>query len=852
MRTRINERLARAAQYPVTLIVAPAGFGKTVALRDFLAAAKVDAVRYDVRREDATLFTFAHGFAEALAPVAPAAKAGFPACAQRLLGESDPLEQLAQWFAEYLRDKYCTIVIDDLHHAAADRRCAPLIVSLIERTAGRVNWIIATRTDSGLPVASWLAYGRIDVPIGEDELRFTTEEAFLASEASATPVDGYEIEALRQLTDGWPVAMTLALRTKLHAGDLQSTSAGTRELLYRYLAEQVMHALSDRQRAVLFETCVLPSFDFGAVDALGVTREEIEELRRDVSFLTESATGAFRYHDLFRDFLETELRRSGASAWNTTLERVGSAMESRGDDLAALRLYSRAHSSVAIARVLRRSGASLFERGEGETLEASLRELDPAQRVDAAALGVKAMLEAARGHFELAQRDFVDAIERAPDDAMRLLLVHRYAIELIRQENSAIELLEPYLADMSLPPSVSVPMLATFATALARAGRTEEAVRSIGRAIESIDGTVDDVVRARFYQQAAYVHHLQPGRGHAWAYANLAIELAVANGLYEVAARAYSVLYTIVYDDEDDPVESLVLLERLIECARKAGSLQTRLYGLMASFEIQVERGDDEAVEALEHEMERASVTLTQTRAETLLPARAMRAASEADFQHAFALLEGTGATQGNTERRALREAEIALYAYACGQTEAADAARLRAVDALAECHAITRRTTRTRVMLSLAELIRGHSAVAHRYISEAERAGAVRSRRLRSLVHAARAICRRSLHQGQDSDIVAALDRLRADQFGGVARMLGALPFAHTTESSSYALLTPSERGILAALARGASTKDIASQTARSAQTIDTHIRSICRKLQCSGRREAVALAMRSGWVET
>ena len=73
-------------------------------------------------------------------------------------------------------------------------------------------------------------------------------------------------------------------------------------------------------------------------------------------------------------------------------------------------------------------------------------------------------------------------------------------------------------------------------------------------ALALIDAGVADAARARFYQQAAYVHHLLPDRGNAWNYANLAIDLARTCGLFDVVARAYSALYTIVYDDEGLPI----------------------------------------------------------------------------------------------------------------------------------------------------------------------------------------------------------------------------------------------------------------------------------------------------------
>jgi hypothetical protein len=94
MRARVNDRLARAARYPITVIAAPAGFGKSVALRDFVETARIDAVRYDVLREDGTLLAFVRGLSEALAPVAASAKAAYPAMQQRVLALEDPLRHL--------------------------------------------------------------------------------------------------------------------------------------------------------------------------------------------------------------------------------------------------------------------------------------------------------------------------------------------------------------------------------------------------------------------------------------------------------------------------------------------------------------------------------------------------------------------------------------------------------------------------------------------------------------------------------------------------------------------------------------------------------------------------------------
>jgi DNA-binding CsgD family transcriptional regulator len=179
------------------------------------------------------------------------------------------------------------------------------------------------------------------------------------------------------------------------------------------------------------------------------------------------------------------------------------------------------------------------------------------------------------------------------------------------------------------------------------------------------------------------------------------------------------------------------------------------------------------------------------------------------------------------------------------------ESALSEALDALAHCPEPTRRALRARVMVACAELVRGHTAAAHRYLGDVERALVPSMRWLRALAHVARTLYRLALGQVDRPVLAGALERLRAEQLGGIARLLEAMPFPQSTEGG-YSSLTPAEREILHMLAAGASTKDIAARSGRSPRTVDTHIRSLCQKLRCSGRRAAVALATGSGWVQT
>jgi len=850
LRARVNDRIVRAARFPVTVIVAPAGFGKSVALRDFAETTRLDAVRYDVAREDRTLLAFVHGLSAALEAVAPTALAAFPAMQQRVMGLADPVRELGDWFAEHLKRTVCTVVIDDLHHAAADPNTVALLVDLIERTGQRIRWILATRSDAWLPIASWVGYGLMDLPVAEDDLRFTADEALATADDAQAIAEPGEIEALRELTGGWPIALSIALRTRTHAADLRAAASGTREMVYRYLAEQVFAGLSLAQQRFLLRSCVFATFDQEIAETLGGTTEFLLELRRSVTFLSTTASSEYRYHDLFRDFLERELRRAGSGEWYAAHVAGAELLEQRpGAEAGALAMHAKVGAVDGIVRVIERCGIGLLERGEGETLAAAIEVVpDDRRRENAALIGIRAMLDANRGRFDVAERSFTAAIERAHDPELRIALVHRYAIELVRQDRDSLELLEPYARDESLAPSLRVPMLGTLATAYVRAGRMTDAMVTTRRALDLAEPLSDDL-RARLYQQAAYVYQFAPTHERVREYATLAVELASSRGLFEVAARAYTVLYTVVSDEDDDPIATLGILDRLEECARKGASRQVRVFGLVAAYAIQVERGDDAALEVLDSELGDDMATPALTRAQALLPAYALRAAWEGDFRRAYDLLAGTAPQQTIPERRAMRSAETALYAFAAGLRDEGEEALRDALAVLERCERSSPRLVRAQVMLALAELVRGRTSAAHRSLAEAERLLAPSMRRLRALVQAVRAMERVQLEQVDPAALTASLERLRAEHFGGIARLLATLPLTHV-EGSGYTQLTPSEREILQMLAKGASTKDVAAKSGRSPQTVDTHIRSICRKLNCSGRREAVAIATAAGWV--
>jgi LuxR family maltose regulon positive regulatory protein len=841
-RHRLNEQLRAASAARITLLVAGAGFGKSIALDEFVHSAHPHAVWFKLGREHHSLLDFTRGIAHALAAVLPDLRATLTEVQKQLYRAEKPADLLGSWLGEHLAlSRELVIAIDGLQHAESSAVAG--LVLAIER-AKNVRWYIATRSEVGLPTASWLGYGDADLPLVEDDLRFTLEETRAAAEHFGGDWDDDELATLHAATSGWPIALAIALRRRIRPGGLAVLRSGTRELMYRYIAEQIFGALAPAQRDFALAATPLGGFDVALAVERGFDAAFVDELVRSLNFVQRVAPGAYRFDELFREFLEHQLRELPAAERLRIVTTAARSAEARGDDPLALALAIAGEAQDHINAMLARGGIALLARGHVDLILRALDAVSPDRRsAEPAWLGLRAMVDSAHGNFEQSDRRFESAIRLASDPVLRETLLQRHGIELVRRGIDCTLLLEPAARDPHIPPARRAPLLATLATSYAQQGRGDDARTAMGSALIAVDNLSDEAA-ARVYQQAAYVYQFSGDAERTRRYAEMAADLARAHGLFDIAARALSVQYYLLMQEQDDPAAARVLLDDILILGRRGAGKQAELYASIALAVLDAEAGNAEAIDAAELALAATSEMAQIAYAEGLLPAIALRAAWDGDFLRAYAVLEHSVAELTGSDRRALRWAELALYARAAAHPD--DVVALRhAIAELARAPA-TPIALRARTFLALTELLGVHTDAAHRFLSESERAaGSVRAK---ALVAGVRTSYRHATGAGSAAEIDAAAERLRRVGSGGFALLLERLRGA--TDATGYARLTTAEREVLALLVEGASTKDVAARTGRSPQTVDTHVRSICRKLECSGRREAVALAVRFGWL--
>ncbi len=856
IRQRIIERVAAAAFQPIVLVVAPAGYGKSVAVRQYLESIDSIKVRYDVRSEHGNLLGFLRGFSDALFKVAPDARKTLSGAYEKNRSSGSPGSDLAMWMYAHIKTYTGLIAIDDFHLTENDSEIARFLVSLIDRTRGRARWIVASRSTTNLPVGSWLAYGHMDLNVDEQDLRFTAEEARQAARAARVSVRDEELKEILDMTDGWPTALSFALRSSTRSVDLRNITATTRELIYQYLAEQVYQTLDSGERDLLHLSSYLGEINTDVLRCAGYdrARSAIESLRQRVAFIYPDRPGTYRCHDLFRDFLQHQLENQGDKVVEDTRLRAARALESAGRPAAALALYGQNLATEDILRILASHGFQLADEGHADAVAAALERLPADIRAtDPLVLGLRALSEGNQGRLDRAESLLQRALSKECGKTLRVELSLRLALILINQMRDVSAMLEP-LDNDELPLGLRGEIASLLAITYAYAGRSSKAMEAIVNAKHALTHIENNHERAKIWQRVG-VAGLRLGLPleETREAQNRAASLASEEGMFGLAGRAFVALASIALSYEDDPAKEVWYSQQAANAAMKAGDLVNLQTALLHLLNVEGRRGNVERITALEQQIAPIS-TSDSRRMSYVIPIRAYVAAWEGRFDDAHRLM----ATVAGNDRffahdRAVNAASDALFLLALGQRDLA-------ITILETVFAEIKKTDSTllyarrqveiaKLLVALVESLSGRRTYAQRALGKVpELDDAV----IRSLREAVLAVFRAVQEPTLESEIGESIERLHAIGCGGIGRLVMSVYDACKPArlDTGDLGLTRAETEVLQALARGHRPKDIAQESGRSVYTVQAHIQNVIRKLGCSGRAEALKIARVRGLI--
>jgi LuxR family maltose regulon positive regulatory protein len=774
-RERLYARLDTALHAPIALVVAEEGLGKSTLIRDYLAERGTAHVRFSAGPEHAAPGELLRGLATALAPLSPAmARSAGPAAAK--LEQPDGEAVALSWAREHLSAVSTTVVLDEMHHAVGEPRCASFLCALIEATAPRVRWILAAREAPLLPIPRWLASGLCDLPIESDELRVQPDEIRAAFARVGLPIAEHDAAALFERTAGWPLGLSVALANGRIDAPL------SRDDVYDDLIEAAFARCSSEERDRIFETAAIGRFDAGVLAALecdGAFAHELAE--SELLHALDDTTHA--YYEPCRARIIARLDGLAPDDRISVLDRAAFALERVGRWREAIALRVRAGDDERVAGALDRRGFSALDHGDVGAVTHALAAIgEPTLVQHPVALALKAALASLDESFDVSEAWFQMAIERARDHERREIVL-RYGMDLVRRgRDDVIALLEAEAAreETRSDADADAALWALMGTAYVEGHRIESAREAARRALVRLPGVRDDALRARVLHQASYVA-LNDGD---WSSAKSLAERALARAdeafLFDLAARALSVLFNIAMLHEDDVPAARSALLRLEEAGRKAGNSALRLYAILNAYAIEVDAGDAGALERLNRQLGEMQVLLTPMVSEGLLPAQALRAAWDGRFEHAYDLLAPGAVNLFDDDRVAYRWAECAVYGAAAGKDEAARDALARSRRSLRNAVEDQPLAVRTVAYLALAETLLDQDDDAMASIAQARVAAANAQGRIRSLVETVAAFheCR---SRGDEAVLWLGdmLEELQRRELGGVARFIGRLPMS-------------------------------------------------------------------------
>ncbi|WP_427896559.1 LuxR C-terminal-related transcriptional regulator [Kribbella sp. GL6] len=356
---RLDGTLERG--HRLTLVSAPAGFGKTTLIGDWVG-----------RQERAGWLSLDAGdnaparFLTHLWAALPGIRVAQPQ------GDVPVTAVLTAVVNDYAEQPDCNavLVLDD-YHVIESLDVHEAVAFLLDNLPDQLHLIVSTRADPPFPLARLRSRGQL-TELRVDDLRFAAAEAgaFL-NDVMGLRLAPEDVQALEDRTEGWAAGLQLAALSLRGVSDVAGFIAaftGSHRFVIDYLADEVLARLSAEMREFLLRTSVLDRLTGPLCDAVtGQTAggKVLEELDRANVFLVALDAGRnwYRYHHLFRDVLQARLQAEypeelprlhrAASEWyagqGSTAEAVRHALAA-GDHARAGRLVEEALPEVRRTR----------------------------------------------------------------------------------------------------------------------------------------------------------------------------------------------------------------------------------------------------------------------------------------------------------------------------------------------------------------------------------------------------------------------------------------------------------------------------------------------------------------------
>lgn len=382
-RDALLDRLDGALGRRLTVVHAPAGYGKTSLLaqwRDRVQGPDLLVAWLTLERDDSDPKRLARYIAFAISSLeGEAAEEGEPMPARAAL--SAIINRLAR------NERRAVLILDDFHSAETPQTLE-FLQSLIRLAPRNCHFVIASRDYPRLGQAALAAEGQL-LELAAGDLKFSSLEAEeMLARADGVPLGEDDVRSLIARTEGWPIALQLALVSLRRGTDrhrFAGGAGGSGSELASYLSEQVLTSLPDDVQEVVLRTALLGRVTGEALNLICDRQDGgllLERLEHQGVLLTPLSPerDAYRYHQLFAEYLRARLARRDIGQYRALHRRLAVWFLSRGETAEAVGHATEAEDSALLAGILEGAGGwRLIPQGQLGLVERGLGKLTAAE-----------------------------------------------------------------------------------------------------------------------------------------------------------------------------------------------------------------------------------------------------------------------------------------------------------------------------------------------------------------------------------------------------------------------------------------------------------------------------------------
>ncbi|MCA9851793.1 MAG: tetratricopeptide repeat protein, partial [Dehalococcoidia bacterium] len=492
-RDRLHGLLEDALECDVTLITAPAGYGKSTLAVDWCEDAQIPLAWLSLDRQDTDPLALIGNIVGAIRRIYPDALAD---AEERLEAGAQPtgaaavIAEVAASVAAEI-DELFVLVLDDLHVLDESPEAMRVIDALVRAIPMNMRLLLLSRTWPSLGSLARLTAQRRVASLTVRDLVFSADEAGAFLDASSVE-DPDLRNRLVHRADGWAAALAI-MADQASRDDGVPVSPEVDFIFGQFIDQEVLDRLNPRQHELLTACSVLPTFDREFAQALSrnpqaaAVLRELEQNNRFLSRLAESeAEGEwYRVHALIREHLLTRMEREEPGRLQELRRQAAAICARRGLLSTAMDLSIAAGDWGEVVRELYDSREELYQRGEWQTLAGWIDRLPEEVLTQEAALALtRARLAAKFGQRQdcLARLDRVEAQPLDSEERVRVDLYRGVAFRDLgrigdaidayrRARQAALEALpedHPVLAEIDLEEGVTIARAGQFEAAQVR------------------------------------------------------------------------------------------------------------------------------------------------------------------------------------------------------------------------------------------------------------------------------------------------------------------------------------------------------------------------------------------------